>query len=110
MNPLIILGLVAAGGYVLLSKSSTSGGGSAVASAQQAALQQQAAAATASAQAFNSQAQALNLTQAQAQEAYDIGLSPQEYVDSGMTGTTTSGVFYDHAGVLYNPPGGGFYG
>ena len=40
--------------------------------------------ATATAQAFNAQAQQLGLTQAQAQEAYSLGLMPQDYVNSGM--------------------------
>jgi hypothetical protein len=43
-----------------------------------------AAQATAQAQAFNAQAQALGLNQAQAQQASDLGLSPQDYVNSGM--------------------------
>ena len=40
--------------------------------------------ATNTAQQFNLQAQALGLTQAQAQDAYSMGLSPLDYVNSGM--------------------------
>jgi squalene cyclase len=60
-----------------ISKSSSSSSGNAATNASQTAQYN-------AAQAFDQQAQALGLTQAQAQQAWDIGLTPQEYVDSGM--------------------------
>jgi len=84
--PLFLLAALGVGAYLLLSKSSSSG---------LAQLQQQSAAQAnsnpyappAGWSDFNAQANALNLSQADAQQAYDIGLSPQEYVDSGLQGT-----------------------
>jgi hypothetical protein len=83
MWPLLLLGGAAA--LYFYSKSSSSSS-SAVTSAQQSA-QYQAGFASANAQAFNSQAQALGLSQADAQNAANLGLTPQEYVDGGLTGT-----------------------
>jgi len=99
MPNLLLLGLLGVGAYLLLSKPAGAAGG-ATGPGLPGALpygvappgsvspgdQLLAAQANAQAQAFNAQAQALGLSQAQAQEAADIGLSPQEYVDSGMGG------------------------
>jgi hypothetical protein len=90
MHPLIWIGL-AGGAYYLYSKSSSGNLANQSQSATQAnnaALSLQGAQASAAAQQFNSEAQSLGLTQDQAQEAYDTGLSPSEYA-SGVLGSSS---------------------
>jgi hypothetical protein len=92
MNPLWLLAF-AAGGFYVWSQSSHSGAGVASvppaspppASAADLLLAQQA---TATAQQFNAQAQALGLNAADAAQAAAIGLTPQEYVDSGLASSS----------------------
>lgn len=85
--PVVLIG----GGlsYLAFSKPSSATKAATAAAAQQATTQanQAALAATANAQAFNAQAQALGLSQQDAQAAYDLGLTPQEYVNAGLQGT-----------------------
>jgi hypothetical protein len=86
--PLLILGGGAAA-YVLTSKSSTS---AASGTGQTPAQLAQANASFQAAQAFDAQAQALGLTQAQAQAAYDTGLTPQEYAQGVLGQGTQTGL------------------
>ena len=104
MNPLIILGLVGVGGYLLLKGTGTSN----VAAAQQAAAQapNPGAYPSAAVAAFDSQAQALGMTQDQAQAAYDQGVAPEQLsswlAGQGGSQATASGSFYDPlSGAIY---------
>jgi hypothetical protein len=117
-HPLLWLGLLAGGAY-LYTKSSSSSSSSGSLSQQSSAATQlanlQANQGTADAAAqFNAQAQALGLTQTQAQEAYDTGLSPSEYAQgvlgqtastSGMVGAPLLAYYADDPAWWQNPYG-----
>jgi hypothetical protein len=104
MNPLIILGAVAVGGYFLLKGS----GSSSTASAQQAAAAapNPAAYPSAAVTAFDSQAQALGMTQDQAQSAYDQGVTAEQ-LSGWLAGQQTPSV--TASGSFYDPMSGAIY-
>jgi hypothetical protein len=112
----VLLAALGLGGLYLLTRSSNANAATTGPNPSQAQLNQLNALNQQSAD-FNAQAQALGLTQQQAQDAYDTGLSPQEYSEGVLNATpassSTSGLYHDGeyetttgAPILYDEMGG----